>query len=201
VAEVGRLPVLGETVLGSAFRTAGGGKGANQAVAAARVGAQVSLIGCVGEDANGRQLQTLLREDGVDISRVRVVAEPTGVAVILVETGGQNVVAVVPGTNSCLGASDVAEAQPALEQAGVLRLGHALDQMDARGLLAEAVLLRGGRGGSPPPSGRAVSWRGPCGEPVELAADGSCSALGQAGAARRSPTTAPGQRATAVPPR
>ncbi|MCA1644740.1 MAG: ribokinase, partial [Chloroflexi bacterium] len=120
VAEVGRLPVPGETVLGSAFRSAGGGKGANQAVAAARVGAQVTLIGCVGEDANGRQLQTLLREDAVDISRVRVVAEPTGVALILVEAGGQNVIAVVPGANGCLRASDVAEARPALVGADVL---------------------------------------------------------------------------------
>ncbi|MCA1645627.1 MAG: PfkB family carbohydrate kinase [Chloroflexi bacterium] len=72
--------------MGSAFRTAGAGKGANQAVAAARIGARVSLIGCLGDDANGRHLQTLLRQDDVDISRVRVVAEPTGVAMILVES-------------------------------------------------------------------------------------------------------------------
>jgi ribokinase len=63
VVEVGRLPVAGEAVLGSTFRTAGGGKGANQAVAAARLGARVDLIACIGNDAHGRDLRKALDPD------------------------------------------------------------------------------------------------------------------------------------------
>jgi ribokinase len=120
VVEVGRLPVPGETVLGGTFRTAGGGKGANQAVAAARVGAQVSLIGCVGEDDHGQRLLALLRDDGVDLRGIRCVLEPTGVAVILVERGGQNLIAVASGANERLSPADVTTAQPIVAAADVL---------------------------------------------------------------------------------
>jgi ribokinase len=120
VVEVGRLPLPGETVLGTTFRTAGGGKGANQAVAAARAGATVSMIGCVGDDSNGHQLSRLLADDGVDISRIRFVAEPTGMALILVDRSGQNLIAVVPGSNGSLTQADVAGAQDILAGASVL---------------------------------------------------------------------------------
>jgi ribokinase len=120
VVEVERLPVPGETVLGGTFRTAGGGKGANQAVAAARAGARVSLVGCVGRDAYGRQLRALLRGDGVDIRRLRQVAEQSGVAMIVVETGGQNVIAVASGANSAVSPDHVAAAQSIMTRADVI---------------------------------------------------------------------------------
>jgi ribokinase len=120
VVQVGRLPVPGETVLGGTFQTAGGGKGANQAVAAARVGGRVGLIGCLGHDAYGRQLRALLRRDAIDLRAVRQVFEPTGVAVVVVESGGQNLIAVVPGANDCVSPADVAAAQPAIARADVV---------------------------------------------------------------------------------
>jgi ribokinase len=127
VVEAPHLPVPGETVLGGPFRTGGGGKGANQAVAAARLGARVSLIGCVGQDAFGRQLRALLRADGIDVRsvrrvdpRVNVGEAPTGVALIVVRPGGDNVIVVAPGANACLSPMDVAAAQPRLVRASVV---------------------------------------------------------------------------------
>ena len=109
--------MAGETVLGGTFLTAGGGKGANQAVAAARMGARVDLIGCVGEDAHGRQMRAALRADGVGLRGVRRVPQPTGVAIILVERGGQNVIAVASGANACLSTLDVQHAAGRLGRA------------------------------------------------------------------------------------
>jgi hypothetical protein len=102
-----RLPVAGETVLGGTFRTVAGGKGANQAVAAARVGAKVSMFGCVGQDKYGRELLASLRADRVDVRRVRRVSEPTGVALIVVEHGGENLIVVAPGANACFSPADI----------------------------------------------------------------------------------------------
>jgi ribokinase len=120
VVESSRLPVAGETVLGGTFRTAAGGKGANQAVAAARVGAQVSMVGCVGQDKYGRELLASLRVDHVDVRRVRRVSEPTGVALIVVAPGGENLIVVAPGANACLSPADIAAAQPLVARANVV---------------------------------------------------------------------------------
>lgn len=120
VVEVPRLPVAGETVLGGRFRTAGGGKGANQAVAAARLGARVSLIGCLGHDAFGRELASTLESDGLDLRHARRVETPTGVALITVQPGGENLIAVAPGANDCLSASDVEAAVPVLRSASAV---------------------------------------------------------------------------------
>jgi ribokinase len=117
VVEVARLPVAGETVLGGTFRTAGGGKGANQAVAAARLGARVDLVACIGQDVNGRHLRAALRAERVGLRDVRRVAQATGVAVILVERGGQNVIAVASGANASLTPLDVQNAEGRLAQA------------------------------------------------------------------------------------
>jgi ribokinase len=99
VVRVGRLPVAGETVLGKEFLAVGGGKGANQAVAAARLGAQVSLVGCVGTDDYGRRLLSSARASGVSVRHVQRVSGPSGVAVIVVGDQGQNQIAVAPGAN------------------------------------------------------------------------------------------------------
>jgi len=94
------LPVAGQTVVGSSFTRAQGGKGANQAVAAARAGAEVVLCGAVGSDAFGDAAVAELVDDGVDVSRVARVDDPTGVAVIVVESSGENSIVVVAGANS-----------------------------------------------------------------------------------------------------
>jgi ribokinase len=106
IGGVERLPEPGETVPGTSFATAPGGKGANQALAAARAGAGVRMMGAVGHDAIADEALALLRSGGVDLSRVRQVDGPTGVALILVGGGGENVIAVVPGANGAVGPAD-----------------------------------------------------------------------------------------------
>jgi ribokinase len=99
VAFCERLPRIGETVQGSAFERHPGGKGANQAVAAARAGAAAHLLGAVGNDAHGAYLLDTLRSYGVEVGGVETVEAPTGVALILVG-GGDNQIVVVPGANA-----------------------------------------------------------------------------------------------------
>lgn len=107
IATVDRLPEPGETVPGSTFATAAGGKGANQALAAARAGAHVRMIGAVGEDAFAGEALSLLEKGGVDLSGVNRTGEPTGTALILVGGDGENMIAVVPGANGTVGADAV----------------------------------------------------------------------------------------------
>ena len=97
---VARPPRPGETVLASAARAGPGGKGANQAVAAARLGAQAAMVGCVGDDPFGRALVENLDREGVDTSGVRVVHMTTGIALITVDATGENTIIVAPGANS-----------------------------------------------------------------------------------------------------
>ncbi len=106
---VARLPGPGATVLGSAARFTPGGKGANQAVAAARLGAEVRMVGCVGDDDFGRQLLATLRDEAVDASTVRVVTGvPTGLAMIAVDEAGENLIIVAPGANHEAGPPEAA---------------------------------------------------------------------------------------------
>ncbi len=108
---VPRLPPPGATVLGSAATFTPGGKGANQAVAAARLGAQVRMAGCVGDDDFGRQLLAALENEGVDAGNVRVAAGvPTGLAMISVDHEGENIITVAPGANHEIAEPDVATA-------------------------------------------------------------------------------------------
>jgi ribokinase len=94
-----RLPQPGETVLGASPTWTPGGKGANQAVAAARAGGAVVLCAAVGNDAAGGEAVESLAGEGVDVDRVRRVGEATGTAVVLVDDGGENQIVVVPGAN------------------------------------------------------------------------------------------------------
>src|SRR5919108_3118594 len=95
VVRVEALPAPGQTVLGDRLLTVPGGKGANQAAAAARLGASVRMVGRVGSDAHGEQLVKGLLEDGVDVSGItRDPAAPSGAALILVGAGGQNMIAI-----------------------------------------------------------------------------------------------------------
>lgn len=102
-----RLPLPGETVLGSELKTFAGGKGANQAVAAAKLDGRVAFIGKVGEDAFGDVLITSMASSGVDTWLIWRCPTPTGVAMILVESSGQNQIVVSPGANAELHPADV----------------------------------------------------------------------------------------------
>lgn len=94
-----RLPQPGETMFGSSFDTVAGGKGLNQAIAAARVGGSVAFLGAVGGDAFGATLRTTLSEAGVEVSGLALVERPTGTAHISVLDGGENAIVVVPDAN------------------------------------------------------------------------------------------------------
>ena len=99
VTYVEKAPQRGETVTGREFRTIPGGKGANQAVAAARAGATVSMIGAVGNDAFGTRLRSTLEDSGVDTDLLRTVEGPSGTAHIVVDDKGGNSIVVIPGAN------------------------------------------------------------------------------------------------------
>lgn len=121
VARVPRLPRPGETVRGSAFSQVPGGKGANQAVAAARLGALVAMIGRVGDDVFGRELITSLRTRGVQTEHVQITPNcPSGLALIWVEVSGQNAITVIGGANARLMSGDVREQSAIISQADAL---------------------------------------------------------------------------------
>ena len=93
------LPAPGETTLGTGFTTAQGGKGANQAIAAARAGAEVTFIGAIGSDDFGSQLSAALTREGVGTGQLRTVAGPSGIAVITVDDHAENTIVVAAGAN------------------------------------------------------------------------------------------------------
>ncbi|ANZ37129.1 ribokinase [Lentzea guizhouensis] len=107
VVEVGRRPAGGETVLGGDTVVLPGGKGANTAVAAARVGASVSLVGALGGDGYGSLLRESLESSGVGVELVKTSSRPTGIAYITVTPDGENSIVVSPGANTDVSASDV----------------------------------------------------------------------------------------------
>jgi ribokinase len=118
-----RHPQPGETILGGEFQTFPGGKGANQAVAAARLGGNVWMVGKVGKDANGSRLVTGLEDEGVQTDFVFVDdAVSTGVALITVDEAGQNTIVVSAGANARLSAEDVERAEGAFSGAVVVLL-------------------------------------------------------------------------------
>jgi ribokinase len=123
VVRVAQIPITGETVLGGGFFTARGGKGANQAVAAARLGAEVAFVARLGQDDLGSASIEAYRSEGIDVTHVALdEQEPSGVALILVSETGENIIAVAPGANSRLSPQDVAAAEAAIQSAGCLLL-------------------------------------------------------------------------------
>ncbi|MDR0281676.1 MAG: ribokinase [Paucimonas sp.] len=121
VTRAERLPRAGETLAGESFTTVPGGKGANQAVAAARLGASVAMIGCVGDDAYGRQLRDGLIAEGIDSQAVEVVAGvSSGVALIVVDAASQNAIVIVAGGNGCLLPASIARFDALLQDADVI---------------------------------------------------------------------------------
>lgn len=128
VVTASRLPAPGETLLGRRFDRYPGGKGANQAVAAARLGAAVSLVGAVGDDEHGRALREALAAEGIDLAHLRTrPGVPTGVGLITVADGvgrghgaGENTIVVASGANATVRPSDVEAARAAIAGADVL---------------------------------------------------------------------------------
>src|SRR5665647_2997732 len=107
VARAERLPRPGETITGATFSRIPGGKGANQAVAAARLGAAVTMIGCVGDDELAAAALAGLEAAGVGLAGVKRSTGPTGVALIIVDAAGENTIVVAPGANLDLRPADI----------------------------------------------------------------------------------------------
>ncbi|MNX53370.1 Ribokinase [compost metagenome] len=135
VTRAPRLPKGGETLIGQSFTTVSGGKGANQAVAAARLGARVSMIGCVGNDAYGEALRGALLAEQIDCQAVSTVDGSSGVALIVVDDSSQNSIVIVPGANGALTAEAIDRFDSVIRAADVLicqlevpdaSVGHAL---------------------------------------------------------------------------
>jgi ribokinase len=141
VVPVARHPAPGETVIGGDRAELPGGKGANQAVAAARLGAEVALVGRVGADEAGRRLRDGLAQEGVDVEHVREDPDaPTGMALIAVDGAGENTIVVSPGANARVGEDDVGAAGELLAGAPVMLVQHEIP----RSAVAAAVRAAGG---------------------------------------------------------
>lgn len=142
--QVDRLPIPGETVLGSGYRVDHGGKGSNQAVGCARLGAEVCFISCLGQDTFADMALKLYRDEGIDTRFVRQTsARPTGVGFILVEAAtGNNCIALDPGANELLSAIDLADLG-SLKDAAIV-----LTQLEIPVSAAEAALACGRRSGA-----------------------------------------------------
>ncbi|MHC8411973.1 ribokinase [Pseudomonas sp. Hz4] len=135
VTRAPRLPRGGETLIGESFATVSGGKGANQAVAAARLGAQVSMVGCVGSDAYGEELRGALFAEQIDCHAVSTVDDSSGVALIVVDDNSQNAIVIVAGANGALTPAVIDRFDAVLQAADVIicqlevpdaTVGHAL---------------------------------------------------------------------------
>ena len=121
VVKAARIPAPGETILGGRFLMNPGGKGANQAVAAARLGGGVVFVAKVGDDLFGREAKTLFAKEGIRTDYVLTdAAEPSGVALIMVDAHGENCISVASGANGTLVPDDIAAARETIESAGVL---------------------------------------------------------------------------------
>lgn len=134
VASSPHCPRPGESVIGSGFKTVTGGKGANQAVAAGRLGAQTFFAGCVGNDSFGQMQRDTLTAAGVDVSHLKTDAlQPTGTALICVADDGQNTIVIIPAANYSIRPSDVGQLRDLMRDidAVLLQLEIPLDTVEA----------------------------------------------------------------------
>src|SRR3954468_6703777 len=120
VSHTGRIPAPGESVIGSSFEMHSGGKGANQAVAVARLGYPSTLLGAVGDDIFGSKLLATLRDYGVNVSSIKTVDEPSGTAMIVVDSEGENSIVVTPASNNEVTPSYVDRNSEVLRSAGMV---------------------------------------------------------------------------------
>ena len=144
VVEVDTIPLVGETVLGGDLRRIPGGKGANQAVAAARLGRHVAMIGRLGDDEGGTMLRSALDGDGVDTRHLLTTADvPNGVALISVGADGDNAIVVSPGANGRVAPADIEAAGAILDTAAVtlLQLEVPLDAVAAAAARAGGTVI------------------------------------------------------------
>ena len=143
VVNAPRFPAPGETILGGRFRAFPGGKGANQALAAARMGAEVKMVGCVGEPLGGDPVAALAK-GGVDTHGIRrLEGVATGVGVITVVRSGENAIVVAPGANARLSAGDVTRSAEAIRAADALLLQLEVpEEANARAVAIEGPVSR-----------------------------------------------------------
>lgn len=153
VATCDRLPAPGETVAGTGFAALPGGKGANQAVAAARLGARVFMAGCVGADF-GAGLRAGLAAAGVDTTHLAEVPGPTGTALIAVDAAGANQIVVVPGANAATGPALIDRALAAIPGPGICWCSTKFRPLRWRTRCVPAVLPAGSCCSIPPPRAR-----------------------------------------------
>ena len=136
---VDRLPSPGETLLGTGYRVDYGGKGSNQAVGCARLGAHASFVARIGQDSFGAMAQQLYREEGIDLAFVKQVPDaPTGVGFIIVDGAGHNCITIDPGANERLTAAEVAASEAAFASTAVV-----LTQLEIPVEAASAALQQG----------------------------------------------------------
>ena len=138
VIRLERLPGPGETIGGGELFQAAGGKGANQAVAAARLGAAVAMVGRIGRDAFGRELRRSLRAEGIDTRALRAIDARTGVAAIVLDRHGENSIAVASGANTLLRPTDLPRRLLARADVVLTQLESPLDTVEAALLAARA---------------------------------------------------------------
>lgn len=120
VASVAQMPLVGETITGQQFATYSGGKGANQAVCAARLGANVSMVGRLGQDRFAVELKKHLQAAGVETTSVENVPGPSGTAIILVSSDGSNSIVVIPGANESLRPADLSRYEGLFQNASII---------------------------------------------------------------------------------
>lgn len=133
VTRVPRMPAMGETLIGSSFSIGFGGKGANQAVMAARLGARTAMVARVGDDPFGRDTLDNFAANGVDAGQVKIVTgASSGVAPITVQDDGQNIVLIVPGANRALDPAGVREARDEIAAAGVVLCQFEIPEVSVR---------------------------------------------------------------------
>jgi ribokinase len=141
---VERLPGRGETLLGTGYRVDYGGKGSNQAVGCARLGARVSFVARIGDDSFGQMALALYREEGIDVAHVKSTnGVPTGVGFIVVDAAGNNCIVLDPGANDHLTEKDVAGSAPAFDGVSVV-----LTQLEIPVAAAAAAMARGRQAGA-----------------------------------------------------
>ncbi len=142
VVPVARHPKPGETIIGGDLQRFPGGKGANQAVAAARLGARVRMVGRVGADAYGAELKRGLEAEGIEAADVAAIEAPTGVALISVSEDGQNAIIVSPGANARLRPEDLNPTQFANAKVVVLQLETPLETVRRAAVLGREAGAR-----------------------------------------------------------
>ncbi|ACC73702.1 ribokinase [Paraburkholderia phymatum STM815] len=145
VVHAPRLPSRGETLLGDRFDTVNGGKGANQAVAAARLGTSVAMVGCVGADTFGKSLSDALHREHIDLAHVhRVEGQASGIASITVGSDGANTIVVAPGANARLSTAHVDAAADLIARADML-----ICQLEVPLAAVERAIAIAARNGTP----------------------------------------------------